>query len=68
MGEQHLNVVDTPGLFDTECSVEATLAKIGEVLNYCSYGVQAILLVIGKLDRNIFSFVVKSTPVLMNDY
>ncbi|RUP50622.1 AIG1 family-domain-containing protein [Jimgerdemannia flammicorona] len=46
MADRHLNVVDTPGIFDTERPDEVTLAKIGEVVQLCSYGIQAIIFVL----------------------
>jgi predicted GTPase len=41
------NIVDTPGLFDTEQGSNPILEKISEVVNKCAHGVKAILIVFG---------------------
>ncbi|RUP42954.1 hypothetical protein BC936DRAFT_137845 [Jimgerdemannia flammicorona] len=41
------NLVDTPGVFDTVTPGPQTLAEIARVIGECSYGIQAIIFVLG---------------------
>ncbi|GBC40491.2 uncharacterized protein OCT59_012508 [Rhizophagus irregularis] len=40
------NVIDTPGIFDTDNPNEVTLEEIARTIRKCSYGIKAILFVI----------------------
>src|SRR5437016_4315385 len=44
------NLIDTPGLFDVHDGPrsENALKKIANAINHCSYGIQAIILVLKK--------------------
>ncbi|RIA83024.1 AIG1-type guanine nucleotide-binding (G) domain-containing protein [Glomus cerebriforme] len=41
------NIVDTPGIFDTQQVTEEILKEIAETVDKCSYGIKAILFVFG---------------------
>ena len=45
-----LNLIDTPGLFDLKDNLtsEFALKKLANTINHCSYGIQAIVLVLKK--------------------
>ena len=41
------NIVDTPGIFDTQKATDAILKEIAKFVHKCAYGLKAILVVFG---------------------
>jgi len=41
------NIVDTPGIFDTQQLTDDVLQEIANAIKKCAYGVKAILFVFG---------------------
>ncbi|CAB4480607.1 hypothetical protein RhiirA1_445281 [Rhizophagus irregularis] len=46
IGDVNYNIVDTPGIFDTDNPNEVVLEKISRTIQKCAYGIKAILFVI----------------------
>ncbi|CAG8438410.1 1588_t:CDS:2, partial [Diversispora eburnea] len=62
------NLIDTPGLFDPNEDVKSdeSLNKIADAINHCSYGIQAIVLVIKK-DRPFDSQTIKKIKSFLGE-
>ena len=50
IGDTIYNLVDTPGIFDTDVLVEDTLEEIARTIQKCAYGIKAIIFVFGELE------------------
>ncbi|EXX67588.1 hypothetical protein RirG_112980 [Rhizophagus irregularis DAOM 197198w] len=48
INEETYNIVDTPGVFDTEDLDTVILEEIARTIQKCAYGVKAILFVVGQ--------------------
>ncbi|EXX54901.1 hypothetical protein RirG_230260 [Rhizophagus irregularis DAOM 197198w] len=48
IGNEIYNIIDTPGIFDTDNPNEVVLEKIARTIQKCAYGIKAILFVIGE--------------------
>uniref|UniRef100_U9SQJ7 AIG1-type G domain-containing protein n=1 Tax=Rhizophagus irregularis (strain DAOM 181602 / DAOM 197198 / MUCL 43194) TaxID=747089 RepID=U9SQJ7_RHIID len=46
IGNEIYNIIDTPGIFDTDNPNEVVLEKIARTIQKCAYGIKAILFVI----------------------
>ncbi|CAB4392969.1 unnamed protein product [Rhizophagus irregularis] len=46
IGNENYNIIDTPGIFDTDNPNEVVLEKIARTIQKCAYGIKAILFVI----------------------
>ncbi|RGB42333.1 AIG1 family-domain-containing protein [Rhizophagus diaphanus] len=46
IGNENYNVIDTPGIFDTDKPNEVVLEEIARTIQKCAYGIKAILFVI----------------------
>ncbi len=41
------NIIDTPGIFDTQRLTDEILEEIAKTIKKCAYGVKAILFILG---------------------
>jgi hypothetical protein len=48
IGGNFYNIIDTPGIFDTDDFAEVTLEDIARTIKKCTHGIKAILFVIGE--------------------
>jgi hypothetical protein len=48
IGDEIFNIVDTPGIFDTDDINDEVIEEIACTIQKCTYGVKAILFVLGK--------------------
>ncbi|CAB4441287.1 unnamed protein product [Rhizophagus irregularis] len=48
IGDKDYNIVDTPGIFDTDDLTEEILEEIARTIQECAYGIKAILFVFGE--------------------
>ncbi|PKB93328.1 hypothetical protein RhiirA5_441629 [Rhizophagus irregularis] len=48
IGDEIYNIIDTPGIFDTDVLVEDTLEEIARTIQKCTHGIKAILFVVGE--------------------
>ncbi|CAB4444392.1 unnamed protein product [Rhizophagus irregularis] len=46
IGNENYNIIDTPGIFNTDNPNEVVLKKIAQTIQKCAYGIKAILFVI----------------------
>ena len=56
------NIVDTPGIFDTQRATDVTLKEIAKSVHKCAYGLKAILVVFG---MQLYMITVLFDPVYM---
>ncbi|CAG8543871.1 4073_t:CDS:2 [Acaulospora morrowiae] len=64
-----LNLIDTPGLFDPneDFRNEKSIKKVASIIRECSYGVQAIILVIDRHDLQSFDNTLRVVKSFLGD-